>query len=554
MSTPNPARRFQRVLFVSAGALAAMLLLAVAQTAVTAPMIAATPNPVLIPEGKNEGSTTISWDAGVDRSDSRVWLQVDAGREEVFAASAKGNSEITVALDKTYTFRLYSGDGAQVLASIVVKGKRPDPPKPSLPNIPRSVPGAHPAYLYGVLPDGTLRWYRHDGRGRGTSEWQGPRDITTGLTNLKQAFGAGDNGVFYTVALNGDLKEFRHTFTDTAGEFASKGTDVPRNIGNGWANFRHVFSAGEHTIYAVAQDGTVKWYRYKPPFLVSDKPWEGPKDIAYGWENFKSVFSAGNGIIYAITSDGRLLWHKHNFYQYGVGSEGQGGQGEPAWEGPRQVGTGWQNFRQVFSAGEGTIYAVTNEGKLLWYQHQGYRNGSPIWLGPREIAGSGWQNFDHAFALLDRGWIYRDIPSGIRVQSPVFSTKPESFFNDLIVQPRGNLAIISYTPAAYCRVEIEISTQKPNPLPESIPADQRRPVNYFPPEAKASSYCAEFIWGGGSANRRDCQIQPLAPNTTYYFVIYADTTTQIDNRGPAYFYSGSFKTKDQDTLRPRKFQ
>jgi tachylectin len=560
---PPNMRLIRCLSFVLAITLVVISLLAVAQPALAAPTITASPNPVLIPEGKTEGTATLVWDAGADWSDSRVWFTIDGGKEDIFAASSKGTSEIKVLMDRIYTFKLYSRDGTKVLASIVVKGRRPEPPKPALSEIPRSAPGAHPAYLYGVLPDGTFRWYRHDGRGRGTVEWQGPRDITTGLTGLKQAFAGGETRLFFTIALNGNLKEFRHSFADSAGAFDTKGDEVPQNIGNGWQNFRNVFSAGEHTINAVTQDGTLKWYRYDSSVFPLDERWEGPKDIAYGWGNFKTVFSTGDGIIYVITPDGKLLWHKHNFYKYGVGSEGQGGQGEPAWEGPKQVGTGWQNFRQVFSPGEGIIYAVTKEGKLLWYRHQGYRNGSPIWLGPKEIAGSGWENFDHAFALLDRGSLDydRSIPSGMKVIPPVFSSRPESFFKDLIVQPRSNLAIISYTPSANCRVLIEVSTQKPNPLPESIPLDKRWTVKNFPPEAKASSYCSEFLFGGSSMDRRDCRIERLAPNTTYYFVIYAETKTppdagdprQIDNDGPVYFYSGSFKTRETETIRPRKF-
>lgn len=547
--------------------LAALSLPVVARSTLAAPTITANPNPVVVPEGKTEGTTTISWDAGADRADSRVWLQVDAGKEDLFAASAKGTSEIKVVMDKTYVFRLYSGDGAQVLASITVKGRRPDPPKPSLPAIPQSAPGARPAYIYGVLPDGTLKWYRHDGRGRGSSEWQGPRDITTGLQGLKQVFAGGDDDEFYTIAPNGTLKWYEHSFTDTASDLPTKGDAVPQNVGNGWQNFKHVFSVGAGTIYAVAQDGSLKWYRYERTLIYGEKPWEGPKDVGSGWGNFKSVFSTGEGVIYAITQEGKLLWHKHNFYKYGVGSEAQGGQGQAAWEGPKEVGRGWQNFKHVFSSGDGIIYAVTKEGKLLWYKHQGFLTGSNIWLGPREVGRAGWENFEHVFALLDgpRFDSDRTKPSEVKRVPPVFSTPPgsSSFFREMIVQPGRDSAIISYTPSDSIRTMIAVSTHKPYSLPDTVPLDQAGKVSTFPQEAKASVHCSDvgdWYMNAPSADRRNCQIGNLAPNTTYYFVIIADTYQYVEtpvgrdewNPGPRFYYSGSFKTKSPDTLRPRK--
>jgi tachylectin len=548
-------------LIVSAAAIIVLSLLAGVKPALGAPTITANPNPVLIPQGKNEGTTVLSWDAGAGRADSRVWIQVDSDREEIFAASAKGTSEITVVMDKTYTFRLYSGDGAQVLASIVVKARRPDPPKPSLPAIPRSAPEAHPAYLYGVLPDGSLKWYRHDGRGRGSAEWQGPRDITSGLTGLKQVFAGGGYHVFYTIAPDGTLKWFKHSFTDTAGELDTRGRDVPQNVGNGWQNFKHVFSTGGGSIYAVTQDGMLKWYLY-------DKAWDGPKDMGSGWGNFKNVFSTGDGVIYAITQEGKLLWFKHNFYKYGVSTEGHGPNGQPAWGGPKEVGTGWQNFRQVFSPGDGIIYAVTKEGRLLWYRHQGYRTGSSIWLPPREVASTGWENFEFAFALLNVNddWISYDrkTPSEVKGIPPVFSVPAgsESFFQDLIIQPASDGATISYTPAADCRALIKVSTHKPNSLPESTPyVHDLGFEDLFPPELKLPAYCNEFELFAPQryGMRRDCRIGGLAPNTTYFFVIMALTfnnksTYASDYNGgydKAFFFSGSFVTKSRDTIRPR---
>ena len=47
--------------------------------------------------------------------------------------------------------------------------------------------------------------------------------------------------------------------------------------------------------------------------------------------------------------------------------------------------------RRVFSAGDGVIYAVADDGDLLWYRHHGWGDGTFKWVdnNPRK-AGTGW--------------------------------------------------------------------------------------------------------------------------------------------------------------------
>jgi hypothetical protein len=86
--------------------------------------------------------------------------------------------------------------------------------------------------------------------------------------------------------------------------------------------------------------------------------------------------------LYAVKQDGELLWYGH---------DGRVG-GTFEWSGPQKVGTGWQDFRQVIPGGDGTLYGLTREGKLLWYRHRGRAQGRADWLGPREV-GTGWGDF-----------------------------------------------------------------------------------------------------------------------------------------------------------------
>src|SRR6266487_3651016 len=90
-------------------------------------------------------------------------------------------------------------------------------------------------------------------------------------------------------------------------------------------------------------------------------------------------------------SGGDLRWYLH------LGRE----DGSFRWEGPKKVGTGWGNFKHIFSGGDGIIYAVdpiveasvhvtggttpASGGNLWWYRHVGREDGSFGWEGPKKV-------------------------------------------------------------------------------------------------------------------------------------------------------------------------
>jgi hypothetical protein len=103
--------------------------------------------------------------------------------------------------------------------------------------------------------------------------------------------------------------------------------------------------------------------------------------------------------IYATGADGILKWYRHNGSRNGAGLDVPG-----AWQGAKDVGTGWQNFKQVFPGGGDIIYAIANDGTLKWYEHKGFNSGDGLnvpgaWEGPKDV-GTGWQNFMSVFSLI----------------------------------------------------------------------------------------------------------------------------------------------------------
>ena len=130
-------------------------------------------------------------------------------------------------------------------------------------------------------------------------------------------------------------------------------------------------------VYAIQEDGRLLWYHHLGTADGSNR-WEGPKEIGTGWDRFKKVFSGGDNIIYAIDENDNLIWYRHAGQQ----------DGTFRWEGPSTVGHGW-DFAHVVSCGNGIIYAIehleigldgsTTGGHILWYHHLGAVDGTDVW-------------------------------------------------------------------------------------------------------------------------------------------------------------------------------
>jgi hypothetical protein len=219
----------------------------------------------------------------------------------------------------------------------------------------RRIVGAYPAWagttgagagfaVFALTADGVLNWYRHDGFPEGRPYWSGPIPVATG-----------------------------------------------------WNRYSRIFSGGDGVLYGITPEGELLWHRYRDVASARTPPrWEGPLVVGTGWDAFVHVFSGGDGVVYAVRPDGTLLWFRHVSHRTGVasGADRNDAAVAPAarWEGPRVVGSGWQQFRTIVSPGNGFIYAVNTNGDVQWYLHAGFRDGSPSWQGPVKRA-SGWEEY-----------------------------------------------------------------------------------------------------------------------------------------------------------------
>jgi M6 family metalloprotease-like protein len=211
--------------------------------------------------------------------------------------------------------------------------------------------------IYAVTADGELRWYRHGGYrdGGGLETWEpqdtGHRVVGRGWNNLRHVFWGGD-GVIYVIAPDGELRWLKHNGYPNGGglETWEPQDTGHRVVGRGWGDVLHVFSAGDGIIYAVTPTGELRWFRHRGYLRGGGlETWEpqdtGHKVVGRGWQDVRHVVWGGQGIIYAVATDGTLRWYKHNGYESG----GDLSTWEPQDTGHRIAGTGWGEMQHVFA-------------------------------------------------------------------------------------------------------------------------------------------------------------------------------------------------------------
>jgi hypothetical protein len=257
--------------------------------------------------------------------------------------------------------------------------------------------------IFNVAADGALRWYRYDGKGEqdptGGTGWaaNSGNQIGRGWSATFRTF-FGTQGVIYAVGEDGSLRWYRY---DGNGEQDPTGgtgwaPNSGNQIGRGWSAGFHNFVAVDQAIYTIADDGTLRWYRYDGKGEADSTGGTGwapnsGNPIGRGWAAGFRTFVGTKGAIFAIADDGALRWYRY------------AGHGEPdptggtGWapNSGHQIGRGWSaGFRNFFGT-HGAIFAVQDDGLLRWYQYDGSgeedATGGTGWApNSRNPIGRGW--------------------------------------------------------------------------------------------------------------------------------------------------------------------
>jgi hypothetical protein len=178
-------------------------------------------------------------------------------------------------------------------------------------------------------------------------------------------FGTKDDAPFFVYAVDGSgaVKNYTGFRNQPLPQAAAAGTI---------ANLQALIPGGDKTFYAITKDGKLNWYQFTPARQSAGaqpaaNTVTGPVTVASGFNAYKQVFGGSDGVIYAVQNDGTLLWFRHAGFANGGGAA--------TMTGPKPVASGFGQFKNVFSAGSGIIYGVAADGSLLWYRHKNYLTG-----------------------------------------------------------------------------------------------------------------------------------------------------------------------------------
>jgi hypothetical protein len=221
------------------------------------------------------------------------------------------------------------------------------------------------------------------------------------------------NGDIYTIANDGKLRWFQHN-DRMIGTNILANSQKAKIVGDmtgldDWSTHK-IVPANDGVIYMINNAGQLLWSRYDSK-ITNNQQWANRNKITAignGWHNYQHVFSGGDGVIYAITTNGKMRWFRHTGWQDGSNKWASGSG--------RQVSRGWQDTIKVFSGGDGVIYSIIKSGRLRWHKHIGRLTGADNWSnkGIHKTVGFNWQNFHQVFSTGD-GVIYGTTANGTLV-------------------------------------------------------------------------------------------------------------------------------------------
>jgi hypothetical protein len=243
--------------------------------------------------------------------------------------------------------------------------------------------------LYGVKEDGTLIWHRHLISRSGNSfkhSWNPTKKVGDGwLVGYKNAYPAGMNGI-YSLADDGTLRWYWHTGV-LDGSYRWR--EPSQIVGTGWTMFTQIIPMDKGVVYGILPNGDLRWQRHLNYQTgvggTGSQAWANARIVGWGWNGFKTIFGGGNGVLYVVTSDGKLMWYRHKEYLNPPAAPASSDSNavklkwERSWEQPKKVGDGWGEFTKLFSPGEGHIYGILPNGDLMYYRHLGWANGTYVW-------------------------------------------------------------------------------------------------------------------------------------------------------------------------------
>ncbi|WP_269814363.1 tachylectin-related carbohydrate-binding protein, partial [Lentzea terrae] len=226
----------------------------------------------------------------------------------------------------------------------------------------------------------------------GYDDWSGDKSIASGW-NIR--FMAGPNGYVWSIHNNGELR--RHRWNPQTEDWDDHGNHQLIATGwNGWDLPQYKWRVtvdADNNIFAAESSGDLVMYRYNETTKVLSR-----KVIGSGWDKYDQLFSAGAGVLYARDPNvsGGTLYRFH----YDVASD--------TWlQRDKMVGWGWGGYQQLASPGGDIIYGKFPNGETWWYRYvpdqshpeQGYFANNVYGNWKERVAG--WTNVEQIAPAID---------------------------------------------------------------------------------------------------------------------------------------------------------
>jgi hypothetical protein len=160
---------------------------------------------------------------------------------------------------------------------------------------------------------------------------------------------------------------------------------------------------GRSELYRVTSTGDVMWHKHWRAFgpEAAELPIQGPKKVNTDWSKYVSVTAAiDSPVVYAMDAAGDLFWFRHEGFR----------EGSDRWLGPKKVGNGWTMFDKIVAGEDGVIYGRLPDGRLRWQRHLGHTDGSFSWTDAKFVA-KDWQEYTDILAG-ESGVLYGIKPNG----------------------------------------------------------------------------------------------------------------------------------------------
>ncbi|MEU9740242.1 tachylectin-related carbohydrate-binding protein [Micromonospora chersina] len=145
----------------------------------------------------------------------------------------------------------------------------------------------------GAFAAGDLYWNRYNGYQTGTGSFATIAHIGTGWGDLWPVF-SGSEGIIYGVRPNGVLRWYNHTGWENGANTWAEPRDLATNVD--WKQFSRIVPGGEGVIYGVLPNGAMHCYRHLDWRNGGDRL-EGPISVGNDWNRYPLLFASQPGAV-----------------------------------------------------------------------------------------------------------------------------------------------------------------------------------------------------------------------------------------------------------------